>query len=135
MYRRRSISPGMLMNLAPSGGLDNPRDCAHDALKLRDLDAQLFLPGGGEGVVAGAAVTGRHSPLGSDPTFQQHALQRGVERAFLHLENIIGGVLNILGNFVTVKFPADGECLEDEQVECARWDFVAVHARLRSTLP
>src|SRR5579859_776188 len=121
--RRRRNSAGRLM-MSSLDCLDDAGDGAHHSLKLGDLNAQLPLAVGGEGVVAGATVAGSDSPLCGDPAFDQHALERWVERAFLDLEDVFGVPLDGLGDLVAVELAASGEGFEDEQVEGAGRDFV-----------
>src|ERR1700691_96959 len=135
---RLRISPGVLIESSPlefvqaSNGLNDAGDCTHDALKLRNLDTELLFASGSERVITGPAVASSDTPFPNDPTLQQHALQRRIERAFLHLKNIVGGALNIVGNLISVELAADSEALEDQQIESAGGDFIAaiVHVRI-----
>jgi hypothetical protein len=60
------------------------------------------------------------------PPLEEHALQGGVERALFDLQHVFGAALDELGDFVAVQAAADGECLQNQQVEGAGRDFVAV---------
>ena len=64
---------------------------------------QPFAPLGGERVVTCSAIARGHAPLGGDPAFEQHALERGIERAFFHLQDAVGDLLNGVGDLVAVE--------------------------------
>jgi hypothetical protein len=44
-------------------------------------------------------------------------VQGGIEGAFLHLEQVIGGTLNVLHDAVTVQAAALGEGFENQKIE------------------
>src|SRR5580700_1768464 len=72
------IESSLLDFVHASNGLNDAGDCTHDALKLGNLDTELFFASGCEGVVAGPAVASSDTPFSNDPALQQHALQRGI---------------------------------------------------------
>ena len=57
---------------------------------------------GGELVEARLAAVVRFAPVGRDPAAFFQAMQRGIERALLHLEDIVGDLANALGDAVAV---------------------------------
>src|SRR6266700_707437 len=71
-----------------SGGLDDARNRPHDTLELRYFNAQSLASGSCELVIASPPIACRCSPLRADPPFDQHALQRRVERPLFHLQHI-----------------------------------------------
>src|ERR1051325_11918423 len=64
---------------------------------------QLFSAGLRKPVETGAAVLLRLAPLAFDPALDEHALEGRVERALLHMENILGSLLNGVGNLKPVQ--------------------------------
>jgi len=58
-----------------------------------------------EGVEANAAAGFRHAGFGGDPAFEKHALQRGIQRAFLRREHGIREDADTLGDRVSVEGP------------------------------
>ena len=90
-----------------------------------------FLPSRRKRVIARAAIARGHAPLRLHPALDQHALQGRVERAFLHLQHLFRAVLDVFGDFITVQPAAHGQGFQDEQVERAGRDFVAISFRDR----
>ena len=54
-------------------------------------------------VRAHAPIGGGDTPLRFDPAGFQHPLQGGIERAFLDVKQIIRGLLDVLGQGVTMQ--------------------------------
>src|SRR6202162_3144431 len=73
-----------------SSGLDDSRNGAHHPLELRYFNPELLFARARKRVVPGAAVAGRHTPLRRHPTFDQHPLQRRIERTFFYLQYLVG---------------------------------------------
>ena len=111
MRRSKFLEPVHAHRPASSSGLNHASDCPDDAFELGYFQSQLLAAGGGELVVARAAVAGGGSPFRGDPSFDEHALQGGIERAFFHLQHIVGGALDGVGNLVAVRFALQGEGL------------------------
>jgi hypothetical protein len=112
-----------------SGRLDDARDGSHDALELGDLDVKLAVSVGSEGVVAGTTVAGGDSPLCRDPALEEHALESGIEGAFLYLEDLIGLLLDGLRDLIAVKPAMNGEGFKDKKIERAWRDLVTIFRR------
>src|SRR3984893_5811390 len=55
-------------------------------------------------------------PLGNNPSFSLHTVQRRIERAMLHLKEVIGGPLNMLANLMTMRWTIK-KCSQDEHVQ------------------
>src|SRR5262249_42848741 len=91
--------------------------------ELRELCFQLPVARSRQAGGRSATGPGGHPPIPPYPAFDQHALQCGIERAFFHLENVIGAQPNGSGDFVAVHFAVAREGTEDQQVQSARQDF------------
>src|SRR5437867_6769313 len=81
-------------------GVEDFMNGEDDLIELLALDGQLLAPGGGESVVACAAIVFRCAPRGLDPASQEQTLQCWVQRAFADLQHLIGKVLQMLSNAV-----------------------------------
>src|SRR5207302_8911996 len=112
-----------------SGGLDDAIDCAEDTLEPRELDRELLASCGGKAVVARAAIARGDTPLRRNPAVDQHALQRWVQRAFFHLKNVLGTLLDGICHLVAMQRAIKREGLQNKQVERSRRDLVASHQR------
>src|SRR5579885_862970 len=71
-----------------------------DSAVLIDFAGELLAAGRRQLIEAGAAIIVGRAPLGDHPAFQQHTLQGGVQRPFLHLQNVAGGLLDVLGDSI-----------------------------------
>jgi hypothetical protein len=99
-----------------------PHDACHSfrhLLPLRFLDHKLFFPCWGKAVILELPVTIRGGlPFRGDPTSFLQAMQCGIERTMLHLQEIVCGPLNVLSDLVamggTIK-----QGSEDEHVQRA----------------
>src|SRR5687768_16967273 len=65
-----------------------------------------------------AAVVLRRLPLGCDPAFVLELVQRRVERAIAHLQNVVGNLVEPLADRPAVE-GLEREDFQDEQVERA----------------
>lgn len=99
--------------------------CAHDlrnrggeALPLRGLLIEGFTAGPGQGVVFGAAVVIADGPLRTDPAVLFEFVQRWIEGALAHLENVAGDLADALCDGPAVH-RLQGDDFEDQQVEGA----------------
>jgi len=66
---------------------------------------------GGEAVVLGAAIVVGEAPLGFDPALFLHAVESGVERAFLGQEGFVGRLLDGRDDGVAVEKISRGNVL------------------------
>jgi hypothetical protein len=82
---------------------------------------QPAAPGGGDPVELGAPVVIRDAPFGAQQTAQLEPVQGGIERAFFHAQDLVGRLLDELGDGVAVPGTAL-EGLEDEHVERALYE-------------
>jgi hypothetical protein len=98
----------------------------HDTIKLRKLHAELLLARTGQPVISSPPVIFRRPPFTDDPTFNQHSLQRGIERAFLDFKNVVRVLLNAQRNALAVH-RATFEGFENHHVKRAWWNFGARH--------
>src|SRR5665647_3374278 len=78
-----------------SGALHDRLDRDEHAIEARNLLAELLATGGGDGVVARLAAGGGLAPLRGHPPLLLEALERGVERALLDREHVIGELLDV----------------------------------------
>ena len=87
----------------------SPAEARRQALPLRDLDVELFAAGFRQRVEARAAVVLGRSPVGHDPALVLEPVQRRIERALPHLEQIVRDLLNPLRDRPSVhRFQGDG---------------------------
>src|SRR5579883_2386609 len=98
---------------------DDADDGGGHAFELRQFARHLLAAFGCEAVVAGAPVVLGLFPFGDQPAFDQHALQGGVERAFLHLKNFAGDLLDELGDSIPMHRSDSGNGAENQHVEGA----------------
>src|SRR5215467_10230795 len=103
-------------------------DGADHAIKLQHFGFELSLAEWGEVVVAGAAIFRRGSPTRLDPSLEQHALERGIERAFLNSENILRDLLDGFGDFEAVELAGALERAQNQQIQSAGRNFITRHA-------
>jgi hypothetical protein len=79
---------------------------------------ELVAAGGGELVELGALAFVGEGPFGGDPALGFEAVEGGVEGAGFDLEDVLGGLFDVLGDGVSVG-GAEEEGAEDEEVERA----------------
>jgi hypothetical protein len=74
--------------------------------------------GSGDLVGSNAAISGGDTPLGLDQLGFEQPLKRGIERTLFHLQQVVGSLLDVLDQSVSVgRLPAKG--LEDHHFEGA----------------
>ena len=61
------------------------------------------------GGASGPAVLVGAAPFALDPAFDEHSLQRRIERSFFHLEHLVRRDLNRLRDLETMQFPTAGQ--------------------------
>lgn len=99
------------------GGPHHACDSFRHPLPLRLFDRELSSSLGREPVILEFAIAiGSNFPLGNDPFFSLQPVQRGVERTVLHLQEIIGGPLNVFADFVAVSW-AKKKSSQNEHVQ------------------
>lgn len=103
---------------ARSGFAEDVADGGGDGGPAALILLELFSAGGGDFVDAGAAFVFGDDPVGGDPTGLFHAMEGGVEGAFLDAEEI-GDGLDVGGDAITVEGAAAIEDLQDQEGECA----------------
>lgn len=101
-----------------SGGVHDVADRRDELVEALLLDAEVLAPCRGDGVVAGALIVRRQSPLGREPSLLPHALERGVEGAFFHLEDVVREAADVLRDAVAVHWLGN-ERPQDQHVERA----------------
>src|SRR5690349_6001782 len=75
---------------ASSGLLQHQADAAREAGPRRFFLGEPFLAGLRQPIESRATVVLRGAPIGGDPALFLQTLQRRIERALLHLEDVIG---------------------------------------------
>ena len=90
---------------------------------------ELFAAGGGKFVILRAAIIFGSAPAGFDPAATLQAVQRGVQRALLDLQNVFGDLLNTFRNGPAM-LRLESNRFEDEQIESAlrQIEFCGRHA-------
>ena len=101
--------------------LQNGGDGFDKASPILFFGEQLLATGFAEAIETCATIVFRNSPFGADPAFLFHAVQGGVERAFLDAEDIFRDALNVEGDAEAVHGTPD-ESLEDQEGEGALED-------------
>src|SRR5712691_9022694 len=100
------------------GSVHDALDRANHALELPGLRCELLPSRARKRVITSPAVILRHAPFGFDPSVQQQALERGVERAFPDVQHVFGDAFQMLGDAVAVVRTRN-EGLEDQHVKSA----------------
>ena len=90
------------------------------AAVARQFALQLLAALGGQLVIAGPPVLGGLSPFPGNPALDEHTLQGRVERPFLHLQNVFGGLLDIVRDLEAVHRAGASQGLQNQHVEGAR---------------
>ena len=80
-------------------------DRADHAIELGAFGGELPAAGGGERVVAGAAVVLRRAPLGLHPAVEQQPLERGIQRALADLQHVVRRQAQVLDDAVAMLGP------------------------------
>src|SRR5260370_26855726 len=92
------------MSVPRAGGPHHARHSFGHLLPLRFFDEQLLPAFIRQAVVFEFPISVRRRlPFGDDPSSSLQAMQRGIERAVLHLQEFIRGPLNVLPDLVTVS--------------------------------
>src|SRR5215510_11594109 len=73
---------------------------------VRSLGSELLATGLRQFVIFCTAIVLRSSPLSFDPALFLHAIERRIERSLLDFQDVVGGLLNPLNDFVSVQRPA-----------------------------
>ena len=79
------------------------RDGAGHLAPAAGLKREAPATGGGEAVVLGLAVVLARAPVGREPAAVLQAMERGIQRALLDLEDLFRGALDDLGDGVAVS--------------------------------
>ena len=82
------------------------------------FSVELLLALGGQAIKLGAAIVFGSSPFGFEEATKLEAMECWIERAFFYFEELLGGLVNPLGDGVAVLRAPD-ERLEDEHLERA----------------
>src|SRR6185437_16440817 len=125
---RLATSRSQCMTELLSDRLNHTRDRANDAFELRHLDGQLFAACCSQLVVTSAAVASRRAPLRGHPPLDEHPLQRGVQRAFFDLENVIRYPLNRIGDLISMHLAGAPQRFQNQQIERSRRNFVSMQS-------
>src|SRR5688572_32382955 len=101
-----------------SGGAQHGLEAGGEAAPALQLVAKRLAARGGDPVVAGTPVVVSGSPIARDQAVLLEALERGIERALVHLEHTVGDLLDALADPPPVH-GSERQRLEDQQVERA----------------
>ena len=88
------------------------------ALPVGLFALELFASGARERIVPGATIVLAGAPLGLNPALLFEAVESGVERALLDLEDVAGNLLDALGDPPSMH-GFEGNGFQDEQVKGA----------------
>ena len=86
--------------------------------KLEICCSRWRRPAGGDLVGSDAAIGGRDTPLGLHQLCLEQPLQRRIKRALFHLQQVVGSLLDVLHQRISVRRLA-AKRLEDHHFECA----------------
>ena len=101
-----------------SDGFQDEPDRRREAFPVRFFGLEVFLAGLGERIIFRAAIVLRFAPFGLNPCLLFEAMQSGIERTLIDLEDVFGNMANALSDGPAVHgLKRNG--LEDEQVESA----------------
>ncbi len=106
------------MRLIIAGRPHDPVNSGQHPFKAGDLTLELFSARRSNPVNPHFPVVRGDAPCGIHPTLAEKPLQSGIERTFLNLEQIIGGVADLLSDSVTMQAAA-AENVEHHHFECA----------------
>src|SRR5207253_3021648 len=126
MLRRLASSRSQSITELLSDRFNHTRDRANDAFELRHLDGQLSAACCSQLVVTSPAVASRRAPLRGHPSLDEHPLQRGVQRAFFDLENVIRYPLNRIGDLISMHLAGARQSFQDQQIKCSWRNLVSV---------
>jgi len=93
-------------------------DGGRETVPVGEFFFELDAARGGEGVKLGDAAGFRFGALAPDPALLFEAMEGGVEGALLDLEDVLGDLLDALGDGPAV-LGLESEGFEDEKVESA----------------
>src|SRR4051794_41428661 len=107
-----------MMNSLSMSGFEHQSYGFGESAPVGLLLGELFLALGGEAVELCVAAIFGFAPFGPEPAAVFQAVERGIERALLHLEDIAGDLPDAQGDAVAVD-RTEGDDLEDKHVERA----------------
>src|SRR5262249_43711675 len=99
-------------------GFQDEPDCARQRLPLRLFARKLFASRVGEAIVSGALALVGEIPGSRNPSLRFQAVQGGIERTRIQLQEIFGSPLDVFRDRVTVPRAAQKR-LENQQVKRA----------------
>src|SRR6185369_11244112 len=100
----------------PLSFFDNEGDGGRETVPLLDFAAEFLFSSDGQGIVFGATVVFGFAPLGADPTLLLEAVESGIERTLLDLEDLFRHYLDALRDGPAVHGLL-GDHAHDEEVE------------------
>src|SRR5439155_12463185 len=99
-----------------SAGRENAGHGLRETLPALPLLAELLAARARQFVEAGPSVVLRGAPLRPDPTLRLQAIERGIERALVDLQDVLGELLNPLGDPPAVHGRRE-QGLQDKDIE------------------
>lgn len=88
-------------SLSPS---QDKADCRREARPSFTLGVKVFAAGGREPVESGAPIIIRRAPFGQKKATKLQAVESGIERAFINLEDVMRTSVNPFGDGITVEW-------------------------------
>src|SRR5690348_17526917 len=115
---------------ASSNRAHHQLDALDEFVEVFGFGVELFAAFWGKAIEAGAAIVFRGAPFGLEPAFDQHAVQRGIERAVFDFEAVARSAFDVFGDGVAVERPAS-EGFQYEQEERAGKELRTIVVRHR----
>src|SRR6266702_1965060 len=112
------ISPTLFITAALLNGFQYLADGGRQFEPCALFRRKLFLAAARQVVKLGATVVLRSAPASFDPAAALQPVQRGIQRALLHLKNVAGYLLDALGDGPSMLRP-QRQSLEDQEVQGA----------------
>src|ERR1051325_2294740 len=119
--RRRRVLSTRISASGSSGVIDDQRDRCRQALPLRGFLLESATAFTRQRVVLGATVVLAVSPLRFDPSLLLQLVQRGIERALTHLQNVVRHLADPLRQCPAVH-RLERDDLENQKIQRALYE-------------
>ena len=108
---------------------ERTRNGRRDGFPLPRFGPQLPPARRGEAIILGAPVSFGLAPGRGEPPSFLHAVQRGKQRAGLHLKGAVGDLRDAAENAESMAF-GKGKSLQDQKIEGALQKIGSAHSRI-----